>query len=185
MKAFAIFLVILCLLAIGGSLYLLATSTLNAYPVDFKELELTQENQVIFEALKVRLEEGTFTGTRFSGEALSDPDQYRLFRWTVRIENNTFLPARVAEIQVIPNKAYDILQFDLNAIYSDSVQEYTVKARSSREIEVYVLSSAAIDLGTSGREKNMRDANITWYLGGFPFPETNGKGGKLILKPAT
>ena len=185
MKAFAIFLIILCLLAVGGSLYLLATSNLNAYSVSCSEMELTGDYAAIFESLKTRLEDGTFTGTRFSGEMLSSANQYRVFKWTVRVENNTFLPARVTEIQVIPKKAYDILQFDLNAIYSDSIREYTVSARSSREIDVYVLSSAAIDEGTSGWEKNVRDATLTWYLGGFPFPETNGKGGKLVLKPGT
>ena len=181
MKAFAVFLIILCLMAVGGSLYLLATSNLNVYSVSCVELE----DSAIFQALKTSLEDGTFIGTRFSNDALSSANQYRIFKWTVRVENNTFLPARVAEIRIIPKKAYDILQFDLNSLYSDSVQEYVIKARSSREIDVYVLSSAAIDEGTSGREKNIRDAAISWYLGGFPFPETNGKGGKLVLKPGT
>ena len=92
MKAAGIVLLVLLVAALAGVGIILVRSDMNVVYVDCVATDPVMQ-QEYFNALSEQLKNGTFTGTRFSGEALSDPDQYRLFRWTVRIENNTFLPA--------------------------------------------------------------------------------------------
>ena len=180
MKVFAIFLIILCLAALGGIAYLHATSSLNAWSVSCLVSEL-KDDMSLYQELKTRLEQGTFIGTRFSSEPISAPEDYLVYQWTVRLENRTALPAQVAEIRVSPMRGYDILQFDPKVFTSGSVPEYQVESGKSAEITVCVLTSRAV---LDGQDRpDMRDASLTWYLGGFPFPETNGKGGKLVLRP--
>ena len=185
MKTFAIFLIVLCLIVAGGIIYSLVTSNLTAVSTSCTLL-VQRENQALFdsafEKLKTQLEEGSFTGTRFSDELLTTADQYRIYTWTVRVENRTALPARVAEIQVLPLKGYDILQFDMDALASGSdPRERIIQPHSASEFTVSVLTSDAVRNASS--RADVRDATMTWYFSGFPFPETNGKGGKLVLRP--
>ncbi len=178
MKAFAIFLIVLCLVVTGGIIYMLVTSNLVAVSVD---CESGIPNEILFSRLKERLEEGAFAGTVFSDEELTNAGQYIVYTWTVRVENRSSLPSRVTEIRVLPMKGYDILQFDMNAIMKDSSPaDYVIQPHSVSEIKVSVLSSRAIEHASS--RADVRDATITWYFSGFPFPESNGKGGKLVLK---
>ncbi len=185
MKAFAIFLIVLCLIAAGGIIYTLVTSNLTAVSVSCTLL--TQEDNAslyddIFDKLKSQIEEGSFVGTRFSEETLTTADRYRIYTWTVRVENRTSLPARVAEIQILPLKGYDILQFDMDALAGGTgMPERIIQPNSVIEYTVSVLTSDAIRNASS--RADVRDATITWYFSGYPFPETNGKGGRLVLRP--
>lgn len=187
MKAFAVFLIVLCLVAAAGIIYMLVTSNLTAVCESCERLSLKDTDHpdynysVLFDMLKAKLEEGTFTGTRFSDEPLTSADQYCIYIWKVRVENRTALPARVAEIQALPMKSYDILQFDMNALVSDMVPDRIVQPHSVAYIDVCVLASSAISSASS--RPDVRDATITWYFAGYPFPESNGKGGRLVLRP--
>ncbi len=180
MKAFAIFMIILCLAAFGGVWYLQVTSNVNIFSVSCVVSE-PKDNLALFEKLKDQLEQGTFVGTRFTSESLSSAEDYLVYTWTVRIDNRTSLTARIAEIQVSPMKGYDIVQFDPETLLYGTVPKHVVQPNSSIEFTVSVLTSRSI-LNSQSRA-DMRDADLTWYLGGFPFPETNGKGGKLVLRP--
>lgn len=185
MKAFAIFLIVLCLVVTGGIIYSLVTSNVSAVSISCSLLP-QEENQAlyidIYDKLKSQLEDGSFSGTRFSEEKLTTADQYRVYTWTVRVENHTSLPASVTEIHVLPLKGYDILQFDMDAVMDGKgTSEKTVQPHSSAEFSVSVLTSAAIKNASS--RADVRDATITWYFSGYAFPDTNGKGGKLVLRP--
>ena len=181
MKAFAVFMIILCLIVTGGIIFLLATSNLNAVSESCNILPL-EKNTELFDLIKSQLEDGTFTGTRFSNENLTSANQYRVYTWTVRVENRTALPAHVTEIRVLPLKGYDILQFDMNAVATgNSPGEQIIQPHSSALLTVSVLTSGTV-VNASSRD-DVRDATISWYFAGYPFPETNGKGGKLILRP--
>ena len=180
MKVLAIFLIVLCLAAFGGIWYLHVTSNVNVFPSGCSLTELNNDVEQ-FSKLSSQLEQGTFTGIRFSSEKLASPDDYLVYTWTVRLDNHTSLTARVAEIRVTPMKGYDILQFDPQALLFGSVPEYIIPPNSSIEVSVCVLTSRTI-LEAQSRP-DMRDASVTWYFGGFPFPESNGKSGKLVLQP--
>ena len=187
MKAFAILMIILCLLAAGGMIFMLVTSSLDAVSVSCTLLSADSDNNTpqlyldLFDKIKSQLEDGSFVGTVFSDEALTSSDQYRIYIWTVHVDNRTVLPARIAEIQVLPMKGYDILQFDMDTLMSDSVPNRIIQPHSSADISVCILTSAAIANASS--RPDVRDATISWYFAGYPFPESNGKGGKLILRP--
>ncbi len=186
MKTFAIILIVLCLIVAGGIIYTLVTSNLTAVSESCDRLSLADADRAgqytaVYEKLKTQLEEGAFTGTLFSDEALTAADQYIVYVWKVRVENRTSLPARVAEIHVLPMKGYDILQFDMNTLATDTVPDRIIQPHTSAVIEVCVLSSAAIRNASS--RPDVRDATISWYFAGYPFPENNGNGGKLVLRP--
>ena len=183
MKAFAIFLIILCLLALGGSVYLLTASNLGASSVRCDVFWLDHDIELRNHLLS-QLESGTFTGIRFQPEddLLSSSEKYQVCLWTVRVDNHTMLPARAVEFQVVPFNQFDILQFDLDSVLSDTPVEHIIPAGTSAEIRIGMIVLARDQQTALGRTDN-RNATITWYLDGFPFPGSNGKNGKLVLTP--
>ena len=160
MKALGIFLIILCLAALGGVWYVHVTSNMNVF-IGECVAEDPAKNPEEFERLKEQLENNSFTGIRFSSAPLTTPDEYIWYTWTVRMDNNTSIPARIAEIQVVPKDGgYDILQYT-------SLSEQTVPAKTSVEIKVRVLTSRSIL--NSGSQPTVRDFKATWYFWGLPF----------------
>ena len=191
MKALAVFLIVLCLAAFGGVWYLHNTSNVTAY-TERGECVVTQLNYDEFSRLKEQLEQGIFTGIRFADDDLSVASEYVLYTWTIWVNNRTSMDARIAEVQVTPLRG-DILQFDPDMFFSGSYTEHSVEAWKSGYIKICVLhrldgnqmksdvDNSAVLYAETRPEKH--NAKITWYLGGFPFPETNGKGGSVDLYP--
>ncbi|MCR5297197.1 MAG: hypothetical protein K6E17_07275 [Clostridiales bacterium] len=152
MKAAAIILIILVVLALGAVGFLYATSTLTVSYVDCAaEDPLVQS--AYFDQLKNSLANETFIGTRFTKDDLSTADNYVFYTWTVRLTNETFLDAEVAEIQITPMTG-DVLQIG-------DTRQHTIKAKSDGTISATILTNRSMH--------SVREAIVTWYFWGLPF----------------
>ena len=152
MKPLAIFLVLLVIAALAGVGWLWYSSNMTAVCTDCVATDpVTQE--AAFRDLKSSVESGSFMGTLFSKAPLTNPEDYLFYTWTVHMDNKTFLPATVMEVQITPMSG-DIL------VIGDPA-EHTLDARSETDLTVTMLTS---------REKHsVREAIVTWYVWGLPF----------------
>jgi len=152
MKPLAIFLVLLVIAALVGVGWLWYSSNLTAVCTGVVATDpVTQE--AAFKELKSSVESGSFVGTLCSKAPLTEPEDYIFYTWTVHLDNKTFLPANVIEVQITPMGG-DIL------IIGDPV-EHTLEARSETDISVTML--------TSRDKHSVREAIVTWYVWGLPF----------------
>jgi len=151
-KPFAIFLVILVLAAMGGVGYLYFTSNLNVVFVDCiaDDPVLRQD---VFDSLKTSIRNESFIGTRYRQDELGSPEEFLFYTWTVRLENHSFLPVNIAEIQVTPMEG-DVLRVG-------DPSEHTVSPRSSSNLSVTLLTARSMH--------SVREAIVSWYVWGLPF----------------
>ena len=152
MKPLAIILIILVLAALVGVGYLYFTSNLT---VTFSSVVATDpvDQAEAFDQVRTSVENETFIGTKYSAEQLAGPENYLFYTWTVHMDNKTFLPATVMEVQITPMSG-DVL------VIGDPA-EHTLEARSETDLTVTMLTS---------REKHsVREAIVTWYIWGLPF----------------
>ena len=153
MKAVGIILIILCLIAGGGILYLYFNANVSVAYVDCVASDPMADPDR-FAEIKRQVEQGTFPGVRLSKDPLTIPEDYVFYTWTVKVTNDTFLTAKSVELQ-ITTRPEDIL------IMPDD-QEYVIKSKSSGLISVTCL--------TKRNTHNIREATVSWYLGGLHFP---------------
>lgn len=153
MKAVGIILIILCVIALGGIGFMYFNSSVD---VSFVRCEVTdpQADPDYFALLKRQVEQGSFPGVRFTDELLTRPEDYEFKTWTLKVTNNTFQTAKAVEIQVT-SMSDDILLIPDEA-------EHVIKSKSSEYITVTFLSRR--------NAHNVREATVTWYLGGIQFP---------------
>ena len=152
MKAVAIILIILCLAALVGVGYLYASSNLSVSFVECIANDPMVQTEY-FSSLKESMENESFVGTRFTRDALSTPDLYQFFTWTVKLENRTFLDADVAEIQITPMSG-DVQQIG-------DTNPHTVRSWHEGTLSATVLTSRSMH--------SVREAIVTWYFWGIPF----------------
>ena len=152
MKPLAIFLLVLCLVALAGVGWLYLNSE---FDVTFSSCVAVDaaDAGAQFSSLKSDLEQDCFAGTRFSDALPGDADQYQFLTYTLHLQNRTALPAQAVEVQITP-RAEDVLQ--LNA--SDEV---SLLSGASRDLTVTIL--------TAKSSQNIREATITYYFWGLPF----------------
>ena len=153
MKAAAILLVLLVLAALFGVGWLYFNSNLEVTFVNCIADDPVSR-QDVFNSLKSSLENGSFVGTVYNSSAgLSSPEDYLFYTWTVRLENKSFLPVNVIEIQVTP------MSGDILCIGDPS--EHTLSPRRSSELSVTLLTARTMH--------SVREAVVTWYVWGLPF----------------
>ena len=154
MKAAGIILIIICIAALAGVVYYYASSSLTVSYVDCIATDpMTQPE--LMELLKDQLEDGTFTGMKLTSEPSFSPAESLLYTWTVRISNRTRIPAKAAEIRIIPLSG-DIIQLPVP-------EETVIRPGEDAEIAVTVL--------TGSNMHHVREAIVSWYLWGMPFSE--------------
>ncbi len=180
MKQLGIFLIVICIAVVGGMIYMNTISVVEPFSVSCAVSRLS-ENATVRELLLEQLENGTFTGTRYSSETISSPDDYLVYTWKVRVENRTALPAKGVSIQVTPER-YDILQFDMDSLRTGKPAEHWINPGTFAEFEIGIVVYRQ-DNPASVESAKTHNASVTWYLGGFAFPGANGNHGKLVLKP--
>ena len=152
MKPLAIFLVVLVLAALAGVGWFYFNSTLSVSFSSCTAVDpVTQAD--VFARLKESVENGTFVGTLYSTAPVGSPEELLFYTWTVHLDNRSFLPATVIEIQVTP------MSGDLLVIGDPS--EHTLAPRSESDLSVTML--------TARDRHSVREAIVTWYVWGFPF----------------
>ena len=154
MKAVGIFLIVLCIVALGGVVYYYASSSLTVTYVDCVATDPMSQPELM-EMLKTQLSEGTFTGLRLSADTEFSPAESLLYTWTVRIANRTRIPAKAAEIRIIPLSG-DVIQLPWQS-------EMIIQPGKDGMIEVTVLTGAGMH--------HVREAIVSWYFWGMPFSQ--------------
>lgn len=152
MKALAIILVILLLVALAGVGILYFNSSLQATFVSVIVTDPVAQ-QDAFGQLKSSLESETFVGTRFNTTQLTSPENYLFYTWNLHINNNSFLPVDSIEIQITPMSG-DML------LYGDTA-EHVLAPHSSSDLSATVLTARDMH--------SVREATVTWYVWGLPF----------------
>ncbi len=152
MKPFAIILILLVLAALVGVGYLWYSSGVS---VTFTSVVATDpvSQPEVFGQIKEAVENETFVGTKYTSEPLAGPEDCLFYTWTLRVENNTFLPVDTVEIQVTPMSG-DIL------LVGDPVN------RSLGKNESMDLSATVL---TARSAHSVREAIVSWYTWGLPF----------------
>ena len=154
MKAAGIILIIICIAALAGVVYYYASSSLTVTYVDCVATDpMTQPE--LMELLQEQLETDTFAGMKLAADTSFSPAESLLYTWTVRISNRTRIPAKAAEIRIIPLSG-DILQLPVS-------EETVIQPGKDAQITVTVLTGAKMH--------HVRDALVSWYLWGMPFSE--------------
>ena len=152
MRPVAVILLV-CFLALAGTAgYLYMTA--NVYITDIDCVAEDAGNQpALFAELKERLQANSFTGIAFDPSGMGEAQDCQFYTYTVRLRNDSFVEARVAEIQVFP-AGRDILQMP-------EEQESSIPARGTGEIQARILTGKDMH--------NVREMMITYYLWGLPF----------------
>ena len=152
MKAAGIILIVLVLAAVAGLgwLYLNTNVVVSSASCIATEAVLQAET---FNRVKEEVQNGSFVGTRFSGEALQEADAYQFLTYTVALDNHAFLDAETVEIRLTPMQGDVLLLSDL--------QEHRAPAGRVTELACALL--------TARGAHSVREATVTWYCWGIPF----------------
>ena len=151
MKPLAVFLIILVLAACVGVGFLYFQSNLS---VTFSGCVADDPvlRQDVYDSVKNSLESGSFVGTVYTDAELSSPEDYLFYTWTVHLENTSFLPVSIIEIQITPMSG-DVLCIGDTA-------EHSLPRRSEGDLSVTMLTARTMH--------NVREATVSWYVWAFP-----------------
>ena len=170
MKAAGIILIILCIAALSGVVYCYASSSITVNYTDCIATDPMSQPELM-ELLKEQLDTDTFTGMKLASDTAFSPAESLLYTWTVRISNRTRIPAKAAEIRIIPLSG-DIIQLPPEIwvnpatgeiIHTSGSKETIIQPGKDAEISVTVLTGAKMH--------HVREAIVSWYLWGIPFSE--------------
>ncbi len=153
MKYFAIISVLILIVTLVGVGYLYMTANIVVEAVGAIATEASNQ-PVLFNDLKQQLRLGAVAGTPYvEAQELSGPEDYQFLTYTVRLRNNTTVPADMVELQITP-MAGDILQ----------VGSYTdVKLPAGQTVD------ATATILTARNMHAIREVTITYYISGVPF----------------
>ena len=152
LKYIAIFMVILVVIALLLVGYFFATASVSIAAYGANGRQCAEEPET-FAKIKDAVEDGTFTGTRFSYDALGNAEDYALITYTVRLSNQCLVPIDMIEIQVVPNPT-DILQLsdpEIRYLNPKSLGDFTATILVPRE------------------SHSVRQLIVTYYVWGISF----------------
>lgn len=152
MKTIAIFLIVLCIVALAGVGFLCLSSDVEVIGVgclatdpldvpDYYQIMISQDQS------------GSLLATRFTDAPLPDAVHSKFLTYTVRLKNNGFLKVEAVEVQITPMSG-DLIQL------GDTVK-HDLNARSTGDIEAIIL--------TEKESHNIRELTVTYYIWGIPF----------------
>ena len=153
MKYIAILSVLVLIVALVGVGYLYMTASIVVDAVSVIATDaLSQE--ALFNELKNQVRLGAVIGTPYVGATeLSGPEDYQFYTYTVRLKNNSTVPADMVELQITP-MAGDILQIGSSA---------DVKLPAGQSVD------ATATILTTKNMHPIREVVITYYIWGVPF----------------
>ena len=154
MRVWAIILLILFLALAGLTGYLYLNTNVTVTGIDCVAVDAADQAEV-FQRLKEQIASDAFAGTPFQTAGLGEAEAYQFYTYTVRIRNNTFVRAEVAEVQVTPMNG-DVAQMAAETAVS-------VPARGKGQVQAVIL--------TSKEMHSVRELTVTYYLWGLPFTE--------------
>ncbi len=153
MKPFAIILIVLCVAALVGVGYLYMTANVSVTGTGCTATDALDMGDT-FAGVKAAVAGETFTGTLFqTAPEIGEAEAYQFYTYTVRLQNASFLPAEVVEIQVTPMDS-DVLQMPDDT-------RHDLPARQTGDFSAAILTTKDMH--------NVRELKVTWYIWGMPF----------------
>ena len=152
MKPFAIILIVLVLAAVCGVGYIYLTARLDVSFVSCVATDTLSQLET-FDSIRSKISSSTFTGTRFSNEAIGRADQHQFLTYTVRLRNRAFLKAEIIEIRITPMQG-DVLQV------GDEVP-HDLSSGKDMDLSAMILTSRDMH--------SVREATVSYYFWGIPF----------------
>lgn len=153
MKYFAIITVLILIATLVGVGYLYMNANIFVEAVGVIATDAVSQYE-LYEDLRDQLRLGAVAGTPYiAATELSGPENYQFLTYTVRLRNNTSVPADMVELQVTP-MAGDVLQI---GAFED------VKLPAGRSVD------ATATILTDVNIHSIREVTITYYLWGVPF----------------
>lgn len=153
MKYFAIITVLILIATLVGVGYMYMNSNVFVEAVGVIATDAVSQYD-LYEELRDQLRLGAVAGTPYIGATeLAGPENYQFLTYTVRVRNNTSVPADMVELQVTP-MAGDVLQIG-------SFEDVKLPAGQSVDATATILADANMH--------SIREVTITYYLWGVPF----------------
>ena len=153
MKYFATISVLILIVALVAVGYLYMSSNLFVEAVGVTAMDAPSQI-TLFEELREQVRLGAVLGTPYvTARELSGAENYQFLTYTVRLRNDTAVPADMVELQVTP-MAGDILQIG-------SYTDVKLPAKQTVDATATILT-----------EKDMhpiREVTISYYIWGVPF----------------
>ena len=153
MKYFAIITVLILIATLVGVGYLYMNANVFVEAVGVIATDAVSQYE-LYEDLRDQLRLGAVAGTPYiAATELSGPENYQFLTYTVRLRNDTAVPADMVELQVTP-MAGDILQIG-------SYTDVKLPAKQTVDATATILT-----------EKDMhpiREVTISYYIWGVPF----------------
>lgn len=153
MKYFATISVLILIVALVAVGYMYMTANLYVEAVGVVAADAPSQLP-LFEELREQVRLGAVLGTPYTtAQELSDAANYQFYTYTVRLKNDTSVPADMVELQVTP-MAGDILQIG-------SYTDVKLPAKQTVDATATILT-----------EKDMhpiREVTISYYIWGVPF----------------
>ena len=153
MKYFAIITVLILIATLVGVGYLYMNANVFVEAVGVIATDSVSQYE-LYEDLQDQLRLGAVAGTPYiAATELSGPENYQFLTYTIRLRNNTSVPADMVELQVTP-MAGDVLQI---GSFED------VKLPAGRSVD------ATATILTDVNMHPIREVTITYYIWGVPF----------------
>ena len=153
MKYFAIITVLILIATLVGVGYLYMNANVFVEAVGVIATDAVSQYE-LYEDLRDQLRLGAVAGTPYiAATELSGPENYQFLTYTIRLRNNTSVPAAMVELQVTP-MAGDVLQI---GSFED------VKLPAGRSVD------ATATILTDVNMHPIREVTITYYIWGVPF----------------
>ena len=153
MKYFAIITVLILIATLVGVGYLYMNANVFVEAVGVIATDAVSQYE-LYEDLRDQLRLGAVTGTPYiAATELIGPENYQFLTYTIRLRNNTSVPADMVELQVTP-MAGDVLQI---GSFED------VKLPAGRSV------AATATILTDVNMHPIREVTITYYIWGVPF----------------
>ena len=153
MKYFATISVLILIVALVAVGYMYMTANLFVEAVGVTAMDAPSQLP-LFEELREQVRLGAVLGTPYvTARELSGAENYQFLTYTVRLRNDTAVPADMVELQVTP-MAGDILQIG-------SYTDVKLPAKQTVDATATILT-----------EKDMhpiREVTISYYIWGVPF----------------
>ena len=153
MKYFAIITVLILIATLVGVGYLYMNANVFVEAVGVIATDAVSQYE-LYEDLRDQLRLGAVAGTPYiAATELSGPENYQFLTYTIRLRNNTSVPADMVELQVTP-MAGDVLQI---GSFED------VKLPAGRSVD------ATATILTGRNMHSIREVTVTYYIWGVPF----------------
>lgn len=152
MKTMAIILAVLMVFAVGAAGYLWMNTDISVQSVVATATEASAD-AALFEELGRQMADQEVIGIRFSNDKLKEAENYQLLTYTIRMNNQSYLPMDMVEVQISPMDG-DVLQIG-------EEQAVVIPARSSGTFQVRLLTEA--------KSNPVREMTISYYQWGMPF----------------